>query len=385
MGDLLAQFNAFLTVGHALEPQYQTAGNGTIDDLIGTTASVVENITVTFTSATAYTVSGSVSGSLGSGTVGTAFTSGKCAFTITAGSTPFVSGDKIVFGMTPPWDALRAVNVNSGTDEYIWRAPGNGNESDIYVGMLRYANVSGDYDNLRLGGFTGYNPAAAFAAQPQPCTRPVMPGLRVGTIKYWFMANGRRAMMFIKCGDVYEGAYLGFLRPYWNPEQWQYPLVVGGSMSWSSEPAATSTNWRYSSTGVTRNLITFCGNATTNPNDDNFTLRLRRPDGRWRGFGIDASADNTAYAHVWPFNRGLFTNVRPNLGDDTYPLFPIVLSEDTGNGNQAAIYGEMDGLFAVTGYGNASENIVTVGRARYLVLQNVYRTTFRDYLAIKMS
>ena len=384
MGDLLAQFNAFLTVGHSLDPQYQTTGNGTIDGLTGTAAGVVETITVTFTGTTAFNVSGSVSGSLGSGTIGTAFLSGKCAFTITAGSTPFVSGDKIVFAMTPPWDALRAVNVNSGTDEYIWRAPGNGNESDIYVGMLRFANTQADYDNLRLGGFTGYNPAAAFAAQPQPCTRPIMPGLRVGTIKYWFIANGRRAMMFIKCGDVYEGAYLGFLRPYWNPEQWPYPLVVGGSMSWSSEPAATSTNWRYSYTADLHNLITFC-NISANANDDTFNLRLRRPDGRWRGFGSYTTTNSSAYGYVWPYNGGLFANIKQNLGNDAYPLFPIVLSEDAGNGNNPAIYGEMEGLYAVTGYANTAENIITIGRKKHLVLQNVYRATFRDFAAIKLT
>ena len=384
MGDLLAQFNAFLTVGHSLDPQYQTAGDGTIENIIGTAASVVETITVTFTGATAFSVSGSDGGSLGSGTAGTAFTSPVCGFTIAAGSVPFVSGDKITFGMTPPWENLRAANVNTGTDEYIWRAPGNDGESEIYVGMLRFANVIGDYDNLRLGGFAGYGQDAAFAAQPQPLTRPVMPGLRVGTIKYWFIANGCRAMMFIKCGDVYEGAYLGFLKSYWKDEQWPYPLVLGGSMSWNSEPAATSTNWRYSYVGSAHNLITFYGDTNTNAADDVYTLRLRRPDGRWRGFGIGATSDNVTYAHVWPFNRGIFTNVRPNLGDNTYPLFPIVLSEDASNGNNPAIYGEMDGLYAVSGYENTSENIVTVNRAKYLVLQNVYRTTFQDYMAIKL-
>ena len=375
MGDLLAQFNAFLTVGHSLDPQYQTAGDGTIENIIGTAASVVETITVTFTGATAFSVSGSDGGSLGSGTAGTAFTSPVCGFTIAAGSTPFVSGDKIAFDMTPPWENLRAANVNTGTDEYIWRAPGNDGESEIYVGMLRFANATGDYDNVRLGGFTGYSPSAAFAAQAGACTRPVMPGLRIGTIPYWFIANGRRVIVFIKCGAVYEGAYLGFLHSYWITDQWPYPLVVGGSMTWASEPAATSPTWRYSYEGVGHNMLVFT--STSNTPDDNFTLRLRRPDGRWKGFGIMYSSQ-TAHSYVWPYSGGCFANVRPLIAGE-YSLFPIILNEDTG------IYGEMDGLCAVSGFENLPENTIATARTKYLVMQNVYRSALRDFFAAKLA
>jgi len=385
MGDLLVQLSAFLTVGHPLDPQYVTGGDGVIEDLIGTTNSVVETITVTFTSASAFSVSGSVSGPLGSGTAGAAFTSNVCAFKIVAGSIDFASGDKITFAMSLPWDCLRAANINLGTDEYIWRAPGSDGDSDIYVGMLRFNNASADYDNVRLGGFAGFAPSMPFTAQPGPCTGPVMPGLRIGLIPYWFIANGRRAIVIIKCTSVYEGAYLGFLRQYWNPPQWPYPLVVGGSMAWASEPAATSTNWRWSYAGTENNLIVF-GNQINNVNKNNFNLRLRVPNGVWNGFGIYTATPptNAEYGYVWPYNGGRFTFVMPNL-DGTYALFPIVLSESYWGEINQAQYGEMDGMFAVTGYENAVENIISIDRKKYLVMQNVFRTTRADYCAIKLS
>ena len=387
MGDLLIKLDDFLTVGHALEPQYATAGDGEIENLIGTVNSVVETITVTFTSAAAFSVSGSVSGALGTGTVGTAFTSSRCAFTITPGSVPFASGDAITFVMTPPWVHLRRQNIGTGTDEYIWRAPGNDGMSEIYVGMRRFANDSADYDNVRLGGFTGYSSGQVFASQPGPCTNPVMPGLRIGAIPYWFIANGRRVMVFIKCASVYEGAYLGFLRQYWRPDQWPYPLVVGGSMVWSSEPAADSTNWKWSYQGTGHNLIVFCNQTEVN-SDVHFNLRLRRPDGRWRGFGVNVEyANNVGYGFVWPYNGGRFTNIRPNL-DGSYPLFPITLSEEDVANNvrrNPAQYGEMDGMFAVPGYENAAENIIIAGRAKYLVLQDVYRAFQNRFCAVKLT
>jgi len=387
MGDLLVQLDAFLAVGHTLEPMYDTLSDGEIENMIGATGSVLETITVKFTGANSFTVVGSESGSIGTGTVGTPFVSTKVCFEITPGSTPFSIDDTIEFVMTPPWKRLRAINIGSVTDEYIWCAPGNDGESEIFVGMLRFENANADYDNVRLGGFTGYSPAETFLNQPGPCTRPVMPGLRIGDIPYWFIANGRRVMVFIKCTSVYAGAYLGFINQYWRPEQWPYPLAVGGSMSWANEPAVNSTNWRYSYQGNEHNLIVFANMQAVSPtNENSFTLRLRRPDGRWRGFGIYNAtyASLLTSAYVWPYNGGRFSNVRPNL-DGEYSLFPVNLSEDDSGTTHPAQFGEMDGIFAVTGYENAAENIITVGRTKYLVMQNAYRTTYADFCAIKLS
>lgn len=62
-------------------------------------ATVNEDITITLSSASAFSVSGSVSGALGSGTVGTLFTAtgNKVRFMITAGTVAFVNGDAFIF------------------------------------------------------------------------------------------------------------------------------------------------------------------------------------------------------------------------------------------------------------------------------------------------
>jgi len=59
--------------------------------LFTSSGSVAETITVTFSSATAFTVSGSVSGALGAGTVGTLFNN-VVRFIATAGATPWTNG-----------------------------------------------------------------------------------------------------------------------------------------------------------------------------------------------------------------------------------------------------------------------------------------------------
>jgi hypothetical protein len=384
VADLMARLNSFLLKGHALEPAYSGAGTGRITNLIGTASSVLETITVTFTSSTAFDVSGSVSGSLGSGTVGVAFTSSVVSFKITAGGTAWQSGDTIVFTMTPPWIQKRGV----AGSEYIWQAPGNGNEAQILVGILRFSDAGADYDNWRLGGFTGFDSGLAFTAQPGALTRPVVPLLRVGSMPYWFVANGRRVVMIAKVSTVYEAMYLGFFNTYINPDQFPYPLLVGGSMSWSSEPASTSQNWRWSYSGNEHRAFPY-PNPSATTNIDQYQLRMRKPDGAWMGFSGNRSGASGGY--IWPYGY-TFSNTLPNL-DGTYPLLPIVLHSDEGNSGvypnitivNPNIWGELDGVLAVTGHANASENIVTVGRTDYLVVQNINRTTKTDFFAVKLA
>src|ERR1700687_2953884 len=159
--DLLNQLDTFLTgAGMALTPSFVGTGNGTVD-AHGGSAGVAETITVTFTSATAFGVVGSISGSLGTGVVGTLFTSTKASLTITAGTTPFVATDAFTFAVAPPWTSLRRT---SGA-EMIWQAPGNGGLDQILVGAKIFSNVGADYYNWRLGGFTGFDSSLAFNMQ----------------------------------------------------------------------------------------------------------------------------------------------------------------------------------------------------------------------------
>lgn len=66
-------------------------GNGVLSRLFTGSGTVAETVTVTFSDATNFTVSGSVSGSLGSGTVGTLFNN-RVRFIATAGTTAWTNG-----------------------------------------------------------------------------------------------------------------------------------------------------------------------------------------------------------------------------------------------------------------------------------------------------
>lgn len=72
---------------------YSGTGNGTISSKLHPGFAVAETITLTATSATSFTVVGSVTGAMGTLTVGTTFVTDQITVDITAGGTAFVATD----------------------------------------------------------------------------------------------------------------------------------------------------------------------------------------------------------------------------------------------------------------------------------------------------
>ena len=79
----------------------------------------------------------------------------------------------------------------------------------------------------------------------------------------------------------------------------------------------------------------------------------------------------------YPYNSYPLTQQR-QLRDinGIYPLMPIILTD--GN----AIYGEFDGVRFITGFDNVTENKCGDD---WVVLQDVGRTGFNDYIALRLD
>jgi flagellar hook protein FlgE len=92
-------------------------GTGTVSGLGATASTVAETVTLTAISATQFSVVGSVSGALGTATVGTPFASGPIDLTINAGATAFAVGDTITVPTTPVSLAnLKAIPITGFAD-----------------------------------------------------------------------------------------------------------------------------------------------------------------------------------------------------------------------------------------------------------------------------
>ena len=124
--DLADAAETFIGIGVPIptEPVLVGHGNGTCTAISATSAFVKpETISIVFTSDSAYTVTGSLTGIIGTGTVGVAFTSTKVNFTVTnlpSSSIAFSAGDYFQFDLV--YAPTSYENVTGGV-----HSPGVGN------------------------------------------------------------------------------------------------------------------------------------------------------------------------------------------------------------------------------------------------------------------
>ena len=259
------------------------------------------------------------------------------------------------------WAVLR-YDTSSENRELILRAPGLSGGEEIYLGIRTYQNAAADYYNLAAAGFVGYVPSNSFDSQPGAMLSGVP--AHNNRIDYWLTVNGQRLVLAMKVGTpVYESMYLGKMLPYARPSQYPYPVVCAGMLN--GIPAT-----RFSDTSHT---MSFKGGGTdantTSPN-----LCLRFNDGQW------------LRPKAWPWSNNTLCGVSDSgarqLRDTggNYPLLPVVLHDAT-----RGILGELDGVYHISGFNNAVENTITLDGKQHVVIQDVARTGFADYFAMRMD
>lgn len=252
------------------------------------------------------------------------------------------------------------------TREVVLRGPGLSDSDDIYVALNSLSSNQGDIYNIDLRYATGYDANKLTKDQPGATTQAVYGLMWNQDIKYWFIASGRRFIVIAKISTTYASLYGGFALPYGLPSEFPYPIMAGGNsgnnVRWSDQTTANSSFWNPS----------ILGSQTTT------SLLMRRTDG-----AIDAFANitNTSEAFAWTYPYRYLLNYRTSP-DGSYALQPVVLYSSNGDGN---VIGELDGVMAVSGFNNASENVITVDGDDYLVVQGGFRTTANDYAAIRLE
>lgn len=248
------------------------------------------------------------------------------------------------------WVTLRYLTPSDGTNrELILRGPGLSGEEQIFIGFRTYQDAGADYYNLSSAGFTGYVPSNTFTMQPGYFESGI-PGHNL-RIDYWIVANAQRLNFGLKVGTpVYESGGAGFFFTDATPGQYPYPLFVAGMLN--GIPAT-----RYSDTV---HSMPYKGSRAN--------LGIRFVDGTW------------IQPQTWPWNNTNLTatnQVRDTNGK--YPLLPVILMGPTDT------YGELEGIYQISGFQQGVENTITIDGVLYVVIQDVSRTGFVDYYAMELG
>lgn len=291
--------------------------------------------------------------------------------------------DKIVTAATEVGNDWQIVEDMRGVVNKRWiilKGVGDDGLQEIYVGFQKYADPVGDNYGMTLMGFIGYQNGNDFYAQPgaipysDPGYHPTVP-LWNSDIQYWICVNKRRITFVAKISTSYFSGYLGYILPFASVGQFPYPIYIGGTNRYRSRYDDVSQNQSHF-------MIPYLQGG-----------RLRNVDGNWKNFANNLQQQYD-YAGTYPYSEhtrgnynGGWFNIRktPNSGGDLFPLQPVLLFEGQALFNHRGnIFGQFDGVYHCAGLDNAAENIITIGGQEYLVVQNVFRTTPRDFWALKL-
>lgn len=319
-------------------------------------------------------------------------------------------------GTTISWTSMLLLEsddtvANHFGSEVILKATGNAGTEEIFTGIRSEYDAASGWYNLFLNGYTGYDAneeswlkqpgALPGFGQTYPLAVPMVPCWNT-TMPYWFAASGRSFRFALKVSTSYEGGYLGFILPYATPGQYPYPLAVGGSLV--PTDGSRSSEWRYSYANARHG-------AYPGPGADRYasaegswaTLYLRDPNGSWSPITNRGSSSMTpegiygptyatgvgasgAWRSVWPHcMNDQWTSgkraYRECLGGG-YVLQPCVLLQRAPT---PAVFGELEGTYAISGYSNAPENTTTWGGDTVVVFQHAYRNSVHEFWALALS
>lgn len=314
------------------------------------------------------------------------------------------------------WTTLRYDTV-SAERELILHSTGTSGDESIHVGFKCYQNAGADFYNIIAATMVGFLSASAFESQPG-FRGSGLPAHNLAC-SYYITANKRRIVGGLKVGTpVFTHFYVGKFLPYARPGEYPSPLAAAGHFDGREARRFSETQW-FPYKGVR-------GSSDSGYNDGN--LYIRDQAGAWKRvrvspFSNAAGTSTSSFALAGDYVGGTTADRRalvPANADPAQPRYqpqPLVLYElsfgafntttqsfpATGN-----VFGELDGVFQISGFGATAEAVLQVGGSStvdqtgltvlqavdairavggraFVVLQDWSRNSWRDFIALEMS
>ncbi|SFM71369.1 hypothetical protein SAMN05421880_1292 [Nitrosomonas nitrosa] len=303
----------------------------------------------------------------------------------------FLTADATLVAGGEAWTLLRRDTfiLDAKRDLVELRGPGSSAGDAIYVQLCLFADAAAPAYSLRVLGSQSWQSAVSISTpEGQPGSLlsgagsigivPRMPVFN-SAVSYWFVANGRRFIVVAKSSAYWGALYAGFVLPYGTPSQYPYPLFVG---------ANTSRGDNYQSADLDIANSAFWRN---DGEYGSYSAAILQPSGGWIGTN---RFDTTYTGRTWPWAMSLETRKNSvgrydlanltQLPNGASPLLPAILY-DCATSRPFNIWGELQGVFAVPGFGVAAGDTVTVAGKSHLVVQAATSTNAARFAAIQLT
>lgn len=267
-----------------------------------------------------------------------------------------------------------------------FKGTGLAGEDEVFIGFQDWQWSGADVFNIALQGFTGFDTELTFWTQPGSMPFDTSSGCNLNLactsveIAYWFIANGRRAIIAARISNAYCCAYAGLFLPYCRPNQYPYPLFIGGNSARLKQKYTVSDS---GNCNFWWSLANYNSNSFGTPSYDQYST----------GGFLNTVWERLYYAPSIGEKRAFLLNTQLYYGgsstlkisefflnnDGTRWLCPVTLAQ--GN----STWGILDGVFNVTGNTANVEDIISIDDVSYLLLPNVYRTSTGQFAALKLE
>lgn len=206
------------------------------------------------------------------------------------------------------------------------------------------------------------------------------------SMKYWFIASGRRFIVIAKVANRYASMYCGFFLPSGTDEEYPYPYFIGANATSQTDPYSAQPHTGLSSFfRPQKGEITYLSGFLYSGRRTG-TAMVYLPSGEWCPINGNAtdywqqSSDGVAhgalvYPYSWPIQFG-------KTDDGQYLLKPIYIYQTM---NSKQILGWLDGVYWVSGYENSPETILTIEGKEYICIPCMWQNGFNDYAAIRLE
>ena len=236
---------------------------------------------------------------------------------------------------------------------------------EIYCGVETYEDPPNDRYNWSLYGSWGYKAGRDIDKHPITSALGVSEEVNVylwnAQIPYWLVATPRRIIVAAKVGTTYQFTHLGLLDTPATDAQYPYPLLIGGMGNTSTQnySGALYSFWKISSFS---------------------SGRISCPGGAWGSLAEGTDRFDRPLVTVATRHENYKDQMLAGL-DGTYFLEPFFYVGD----RFTSIFGNVDGLYHITGFNNTAENIITVAGVNYMVFPDGNKSGFGDFCALRLN